>query len=308
VEEISVECHPKFNMMTDSILYVWDAQSGESLQQEFAEKIAGIVVTGNALSGEGVAPVGTEQRDPVWRSSVRYNAQSGTGEIIWTITMKNGDVIVLSHRMVVSPYPTIIIDSENSELNTSASLQAALDALTPEDLEKKFIIINLPGGQYTEPVVFPAGRYEVNAAYAISTQFKGGLTILGGEVTCNGIWFWGNGGTGITANGHVMLYDCTVIGWDTGVLVNDGAWAAVHRSVFKNNGIGLHFNSKRSNFYNETYDLNQFVGNETAFLLENVPMTPPLSFPGTLFFENGQDFDNRCGKKLDLSLARMEVW
>ena len=61
---------------------------------------------------------------------MRYNAQSGTGEIRWTLIMKNGDSV---------------------------------------------------------------------------PNFAGGLTIAGGEATCTGLRFEGNGGTGITANGHILM-------------------------------------------------------------------------------------------------------
>ena len=83
----------------------------------------------------------------------------------------------------------------------------------------------------------------------------------------------------------------------------NGSWIAAQGCTFEDNGVGLHFNTNNVNMTDPNYQNDTFIGNGTAFLIENLPGMEVLNFQYTRFIDNGTDIDNRCGYNLDTSGA-----
>lgn len=132
-----------------------------------------------------------------------------------------------------------------------------------------------------------------------ATTFTGTLgvtTRLVNLVEIHGILFDGTASDakkGILANEGVLLYDCTLKGWDTAVSAENGSWGSLTGCTLEDNRIGFHFNSTVATCSNPVYQDNVFRRNETAVLLSNVPGSQGvLMFPGCVFEGNGTDIEN----------------
>ena len=87
-------------------LYVFDEKSGTLEGEEFTDLVASCRV--DAAPQEGSQKV--QYVEPVYNASfpnaaytsdVYYSADSGTNDILWELTMKNGDTISLSTRLMI---------------------------------------------------------------------------------------------------------------------------------------------------------------------------------------------------------------
>ena len=66
----------------------------------------------------------------VLRTGIEYSSQDGCNDIRWTLHMKNGDTIHMSHRFTVREKPILIYRPEDTLLNTAEELQTLLDEIT----------------------------------------------------------------------------------------------------------------------------------------------------------------------------------
>ena len=109
----------------------------------------------------------------------------------------------------------------------------------------------------------------------------------------NGIYFSGNGGTGLLAHEGVFVNGCHFTGWDTAVYGQDGSWPMIFDSVFSKNTIGFLFdNNTHATCSSDSYTGNVFEDNETAVLLENIPRSGELYFTDNEFKNNVTDVTN----------------
>ena len=69
-------------------------------------------------------------------------------------------------------------------------------------------------------------------------------------------------------------------------------WINTTDCTFEDNGIALHYNSTDVTASDSHFTGNQFTGNGTAVLLENVPTDMVISFEGSVFEDNDTDLDN----------------
>lgn len=81
-------------------------------------------------------------------SDIYYTADCGTNEVVWTLNMKNGDVICLTQRVVTSLMDTLVYDSSNAKLETAEDLQALLNQVNSEAGENTVVEIYLPPVTY----------------------------------------------------------------------------------------------------------------------------------------------------------------
>lgn len=90
-----------------SQLYVYDEATGENCRERFREKVAALSVetipVGNSQTMEHTGAVQDDPRMPYSLASteVLYEAEDGSDEVRWTLTMENGDVIVLRHYLSI---------------------------------------------------------------------------------------------------------------------------------------------------------------------------------------------------------------
>lgn len=87
-------------------LYVLNKDTGELAGEEFSKEVESCKVDTNPSEGsqkmEYVEPVYNESfPNAAYVSDINYVSDSGTNDIQWTLTMKNGDTIFLSTRLTI---------------------------------------------------------------------------------------------------------------------------------------------------------------------------------------------------------------
>lgn len=101
-----------------SQLYVYDEATGENCRERFREKVAALSVetipVGNSQTMEHTGAVQDDPRMPYSLASteVLYEAEDGSDEVRWTLTMENGDVIVLWHYLSIRRISTLSYQAE----------------------------------------------------------------------------------------------------------------------------------------------------------------------------------------------------
>ena len=121
-----------------------------------------------------------------------------------------------------------------------------------------------------------------------------------------GIDFAGDGtGVAVSSAGRVWTRECSFVNWKTALLAYGETWINATDCVFEDNEVGIHFNSSSVKAVSDTrFTGNTFTGNDTAVLLEAVPMGDgELNFSQCVFENNGTDLENLCGQAVNLSEA-----
>ena len=241
-------------------------------------------------------------------SELSCTAESGDAQQVWTLTMKNGDTIVLRMPIHLDPVPVYHYYPEDAPMDTAEDLQALADRVDRTVEGGAAVYFHLPAVTYEGELTLPrpvnlCGNTEGEGR----TVFRGGVRVpeIGGRIlTFDNVDFVGDGaGCAVSAADRVHLRNCTFTGWETGVLAHGPAWVNARDCRFADNGVGLHFNAKGVLPTYTQFTGSKFTGNGTAVLLERVPGEVTLGFPQCLFSGNTTDIDNRCGQSLDISKA-----
>ena len=242
---------------------------------------------------------------------VDYTGRSTKGDLVWTLKMDNGDTITLRQTISITPIETLDYYPEDYPMETTQELQALVDRICQEVPLPTVVNLHLPPATYEGLTI--QGR-PVNLLGSTEggrrTTFTGTLRLSpmdGPILYCHDIDFKGSGdGVAVSTAARYWAEGCTFSDWRTGVLVYGETWGTVTGCRFEGNRVGFHFNSAGTYVTHVTYSDNDFTGNDTALLLEQVPGEETLSLEGCRFSGNGTDIDNRCGHSLDLTQAIFE--
>lgn len=178
-------------------------------------------------------------------------------EIVWTLRMKNGDVLTLTQTIELLPQEVRTYSTADTPLDTAEQLQALLDRLAEEYNADTSITVELPDVTYDAPV-------SVGCAVTLrgtGTVFAAPVTVtpLNDTERCHAyvrfseVSFEGDGsGTGVTARAPTYLENCRVTGWDVGALAVNGGWVYLHGGYIGGNGVGARYDSAYSNSYTYT--------------------------------------------------------
>ena len=239
----------------------------------------------------------------------RENSARGT----WTITMDNGDVILLHQTLNVELIETVDIYPEDAPMDTIEDLQTLVDSLGEQVGASDVVNIHLPAITYEGSLMIsdrPVNLYG-SAEGAGRTVFTGTIQVNPGGVNwityLHDIEFAGNGdGVAVTAARRTWAIGCRFTGWRTAFLCHgtgatDGI--AYTSCIFEDNDVAVHYNTNRINMFNSVCPDNAFLRNGTGLLIEGVPVEQALGLPGCRFEGNGTDIDNRSGQPLDISQA-----
>ncbi len=304
-------------------LYALDPDTGEPVTETFLLDVAS--VSAQISSPDKYVSVTCTEPQP---SDYYPNAAAVTfvdfqlvapgdygAELVYTITMKNGDTLCLTQKEQYSSITVYQYTAQDEPMETIEELQALVDRVTAASDEYDQIYLYLPAVIY-EGGLTMEGRC-INLYGSVGpdgqrTAFLGPTQIASprGVREFHDIHFLGSGqGTGVQALGASRLHltGCRVSGWETGFLAEDRAWINADETVFTDNAVGMCFNAQDTPLVSDNfYSNNISQGNVTAILLERVSGDAILAFPGTVFTGNGTDIDNRCGLELDLSEAIFE--
>lgn len=241
-----------------------------------------------------------------------WEDQSAVGT--WTVTMKNGDQIILHQALNVKVIQTLDYHPEDWAMGTTQELQALIDQVGETTDPSDVVNIHLPAVTYGGELAI--GKRPVNLLGSTGgearTTFTGTLRVTTGargwinEIRDVDFVSAGREGVGITAAARVHLTGCGFTGWKTAVLAHGHSWLNLRSCTFTGNAVAFHFNASQSDVSHSIFHGNRFAENGTAILWEGTSIDVPISFPESLFSHNGTDIDNRSGQLLDLSQALFE--
>lgn len=282
-----------------SLLYAYDAESGEDRHAAFLRRVESVSVEAVPAAGAEALTLGKPGPDG---SAVRgveagYTVRSGTNAVVWSLQMKNGDSITLRHSLRTVRQRSLSYSWQNYDMSTLEKLEAFLDSVSGGVNADTAATVYLP------PVRYEGGLHLDQRAFVFvgstdgeeSTAFTDTVYVDVRDpqiAEFSQIRFLGAGGVGLCAQEGVILRGCSFEGWDIGVDSRDGSWVAAFDCEFAANGVGFRFNSGKSSLSSPTYSGNRFVGNGIGFQILKTPSRVVLSFPGCVFERNSTDIDN----------------
>ena len=227
-------------------------------------------------------------------------------EIVWTLRMKNGDVLTLTQTIELLPQEVRTYSTADAPLETAQELQALLDRLAEEYDADTSITVELPDVTYDAPV-------SVGCAVTLKgsgTAFAAPVTVmpLSDTERCHAyvrfseVSFEGDGGgTGVTARAPTYLENCRVTGWAVGGEAVTGGWLYLRGSHVADCGVGIRYNSAYSSSYTYFADKMTFVQNGTALELLCLPPNSYAALDDCRFRGNGTDVYNPGGYRIEVN-------
>ena len=297
-------------------LYVLDQETGELAWEEFTEKVESCQV--DTVPGENSSKVDfTEPAhnesfpDAAYVSNINYFSDNGTNDIRWTLTMKNGDTILLSNRLIVEEKAIVRYSAEDTPMETTEELRVLLEKIEEEVPSNTTVYLYLPAVTYEGDVTFGNHTWGIFGSTEGDsvTTFTGTVSVKGmngNSADVMGIDFAGNSGIGLDAYCFVYLSLCSFEGWDTGAMARDGAWVTAVDCTFTDNQTALKFNTSRSYGSAPEYSNNTFTGNQTAVCIDNLPGNEVLDFVGSTFSGNETDIENKTNHTVNTANAVFE--
>ena len=244
----------------------------------------------------------------VLAAEVFFTGASGTNELVWTLTMKNGDTIRLKHTYEILPLVHQAYTEEDAPLDTIEDLRALLDRIGGEVPADTVVDIYLPPVTYTGDLNISSRAVNLYGCSDGSgrTVIEGSLTVSTHDpdnVMLHDLDFVGNGGNGLTATASVVIWNCSFTGYDVGAAVKNGGMIGVEACTFRNNKIAFSYDTLSYFSFKGGFPDSTIEDNDIGIQFVNIPGAMPLDFAGTVFSGNGIDIDNPIGYPIDLSNA-----
>lgn len=297
-------------------LYVLDEESGELAWEAFADEVESChvetVPQENSQKAEYVEPVHNESfPDAAYVSDILYSADSGTNDILWNLTMKNGDTISLSTRLSIEKQAAVTYFPDEVPMETTEELNALLASMEEEVPSNTPVYLHLPAVTYTGDVIFGDHVFGIYGSTEgdVSTTFTGTVSMKGlngNYAELYGICFTGQSGIGLNSYCLTLVSGCSFDGWDTAAVAQNGGWVNATDCTFTNNRTALKFSTGMAYGTAPSYLNNTFTGNGTAVLIENLPGTEVLDFAGSTFSGNEVDIDNKAEHPIDTAKASFQ--
>lgn len=235
-------------------IFVTHGDTGRDAGQIFRQQIQEIQVQ-VAQSEDNPSPITWQQpsyqSDPATEgmalSVLDFTGQTrGEAEIRWTLNMKNGDTILLRHKMVIEPVEVVDYTPADYDMDTIEDLQALVDQIQAEVPLPTVVRLNLPPVHYEGGLTItgrPINLYGTVDEKNMRTAFLGPVTVdvdRGPQCFIQNIDFRGAGsGTALTVEADGQVQNCLFTGWDTGLLVGGDDWADPMGCWFEGNGVNL---------------------------------------------------------------------
>lgn len=290
---------------------VQDATTQEDCPEDFAPLLDSWDVTVSAPEGVSRVKLWDAEEETPESPALLYRRLWGDNtcthnEIVWTLRMKNGDVLTLTQTIELLPQEVRTYSTADTPLETAQELQALLDRLAEEYDADTSITVELPDVTYDAPV-------SVGCAVTLKgsgTAFAAPVTVtpLSDTERCHAyvrfseVSFEGDGsGTGVTARAPTYLENCRVTGWDVGALAVNGGWVYLHGGYIGGNGVGARYDSAYSNSYTYTIRRIDFLNNTTALELLCLPPNSYAALDDCRFHGNGTDVYNPGGYRIEVN-------
>lgn len=288
---------------------VQDATTQEDCPEDFAALLDSWDVTVSAPEGVGRVSLREAELETVDTPALLYRRLWGDNtcthnEIIWTLRMKNGDVLTLTQTIELLPQEVRTYSTADTPLDTAEQLQALLDDITGACDADTSVTVYLPEVTYDAPITVGCAVELVGSG----TTFTAPITVAplkNTDLTCafvrfRQINFTGDGsGTGITAAAPTYLEESRVTGWAVGGEAVTGGWLYLRGSHVADCGVGIRYNSAYSSSYTYFADKMTFVQNGTALELLCMPPDGYIELQGCRFHGNGTDVRNPGGYRVE---------
>lgn len=286
-------------------LFVEEVGSGRNGRDSFSALLEDWNVTVTAPDGGERCTL----RDPTFDyistiDAMLYQELTGTSacadnEIVWTLRMKNGDVVTVKQGVTYSLKTVVEYHWEDTPMSTAAELQALLDDIAASAKAEEAVYLYLPAADYDAPV---SVNTPVTLVGQEGTTFSATLTASVPDydgwtepmVKLRSLTFSGAGGTGVNACGPVYLRGCRFTGWDVAAQALDGGWIFCQEDVrFDRNAVAMRLNSNFSISCGANINNTSFTRNGVALQLERIPgERMGLILDYCTFYGNGTDIEN----------------
>ena len=286
-------------------LFVEEVTSGRNGRDSFSALLEDWSVTVTAPDGGERCTL----RDPTFdytasTDAMLYQEMTGTSacadnEILWTLEMKNGDVVTVKQGVTYGAKTVVEYHWENTPMNTAAELQALLDNITATAKAEEAVYLYLPAVTYDAPVSVDSPMTLVGQE---GTAFSATLTVNATEqddwtepvVALRSLTFSGQGGTGVNACGPVYVRGCRFTGWDVAAQAVNGGWIFCQENTrFDRNAVALRLDSNFSISCGGNINSTSFTRNGVALQLEQIPSERMgLMLDACTFYGNETDIEN----------------
>lgn len=286
-------------------LFVEEVASGRNGRDSFSALLEDWSVTVTAPDGGERCTL----RDPTFdyistTDALLYQELTGTSacadnEILWTLQMKNGDMVTVKQGVTYSLKTVVEYHWEDTPMSTAAELQALLDDIAASAKAEEAVYLYLPAADYDAPV---SVNTPVTLVGQEGTTFSATLTASVPDydgwtepvVALRSLTFSGTGGTGVNACGPVYLRGCRFTGWDVAARAVNGGWIFCQEDVrFDRNAVALRLNSNFSISCGANINNTSFTRNGVALQLERIPgERMGLILDYCTFYGNGTDIEN----------------
>lgn len=245
IHEYTVSCEEEEEYRMPSRLYINHQESGANAKEVFMKKVEEVAVE---IIQSDDSPVPWRWSKPeaisfapdaAMVSLLDYTAQSGPMELIWTLTMENGDTIRLHQRIDLISIPTYHYYPEDTPMETAEELQALVDKVSAEVEEEAIVYIHLPPVTYTGGLTIDQrsvnliGSTDETGQRTTFTSTVHLSSTLDQIVYFNDIDFAGDQNSiGISASSRLHLTGCRLSGWKTGLLGYGYTWVNADECVF----------------------------------------------------------------------------
>lgn len=287
-------------------LYVEDVDDSRDAREDFSTLMADWSVTVTAPEGGARCTLYAPGFDyAAVTEALLYRELERSGEcryneIIWTLEMKNGDIVTLRQAVECDVQTAVEYHWEDTPMETAAQLQALLDDIALESSEAKAVSLYLPNVTYDAPLTVSCpmtlyGHEEgtvLTAPVAVAPMSEGESVLP--RVRLEGLTFAGSGGVGLDANAPVHLKGCRFAGWDIAAQASNGGWIFCEEGMrFDRNGVALRLDSTFSISCGSNINNTSFTRNGTALEIAQIPgERAGLVLDRCTFFGNEVNIEN----------------
>lgn len=290
---------------------VQDATTQEDCPEDFAPLLDSWDVTVSAPEGVGRVSLWEAELETADTPALLYRRLWGDNtcthnEIVWTLRMKNGDVLILTQTIELLPQEVRTYSTADTPLDTAEQLQALLDDIAGACDADTSVTVYLPEVTYDAPITVGCAVELVGSG----TTFTASITVAPLKntdltrafVRFRQINFTGDGsGTGITAAAPTYLEESRVTGWAVGGEAVTGGWLYLRGSHVADCGVGIRYNSAYSSSYTYFADKMTFVQNGTALELLCMPPRAYAVLEDCRFRGNDVDVANPGGYRIEVN-------
>lgn len=288
---------------------VQDAVTQNFAAEDFSALLESWDVTVIAAEGTGRAKLWEAEDEAADSPALLYRRLRADdtcthSEIVWTLRMKNGDVLTLTQVIELKLQEERYYDWQDTPMDTAEELQTLLDTIAAECDAETLVTIRLPEVTYDQPITIACSATLLGSgtvfAAPVHVAAQQDTELAYAYVRFASCSFNGDGtGTGLTVAAPTYFEQSSISGWEIGAEAVDGGWVYLREGRIGECGVGMRYNSALSSTY--TYDVRKidFVNNDTALEIVKTPRNVWMNLQDCVFTGNGTDISNPAAIRVE---------